>query len=192
MFKYLSSNYKNTDYSLFKYETNKNKGQFICKIHNQSYTQSLGSHKNGVKGCSKCAKNIMFYDDNTTQSLDMFGKVYFLRLKNNEEEFYKIGITSREDNKRINRFKKLYNVEILNIIESDIRDSYLLEQMILKNYKKYKYTPKIKFKGYSECFSKNPYYLYTEIIGSFYEDQAHNNQLHCEELGIDYEQQLIL
>lgn len=37
-----------------------------------------------------------------------------------------------------------------------IEEAYNLEQKFLKEFENYKYIPKIKFKGYTECLTTNP------------------------------------
>ena len=182
----------NIDYSNFRFESYYKKEIFRCKKHNIKYKQSLTSHKRGNQGCSKCAKGITYYDENTVELMsNKFGKIYFIKLSNNEEVFYKIGITGKDSNKRIRAYRKFYEVELLLEIESNIRDSYKLEQLLILNYKKYSYIPKKHFKGYSECFKENPVNFYKEMYSNFKEEEIQNNKNMCEEYGINYENNLI-
>ena len=49
-----------------------------------------------------------------------------------------------------------YKVIVEYTEEMHIEDAYNLEQFFLNEFKKYKYNPKIKFKGYTECLTTNP------------------------------------
>jgi hypothetical protein len=161
------------DYSLIK-QSDLGKGlklNIICPQHG-IFKQIQNSHIFG-HGCNKCSlikrsNNLKFNNrgwthsrwiemSRTSKNFDSF-KVYIIRCWNDEEEFYKIGKTFH---KIINRFLKdrtlinNYQYEILQIFESD-DGKYIstLEDSLLKENKENKYLPKIKFGGYSECFSK--------------------------------------
>lgn len=69
-----------------------------------------------------------------------------------------------------------------------MRDSYILEQLIIKDFSYYKYTPKTKFKGSGECFSKNPLDSYNRIVNYYHDNKIENDKMNCEELGLHYEQ----
>ena len=49
-----------------------------------------------------------------------------------------------------------YKVKIEFTEEMLIEEAYNLEQRFLKEFENHKYTPKIKFKGYTECLTTNP------------------------------------
>lgn len=75
--------------------------------------------------------------------------LYIVRLYNEEESFYKVGITSREDvSKRISSFP--YEVEVIDVFfypfSGFIKN---LEEHLLSLEEKH--TPLITFGGYSEC-----------------------------------------
>lgn len=161
------------DYSLIE-ESDLGKGlklSIICPQHGE-FKQIQNSHIFG-HGCNECSlikrsDNLKYNNRGWTHSrwiemgkasinFDSF-KVYIIKCWNEDEEFYKIGKTFH---KIVNRFLKdrtlinNYKYEILELFESD-DGKYIstLEDKLLKENKEYKYLPKIKFGGYSECFSK--------------------------------------
>lgn len=79
--------------------------------------------------------------------------MYVIKCYNDDEEFYKIGITSRTIEKRFNGNSSLpYRYKIIQSIEHKYDIIYDLETILHKYYREYKYTPKIYFKGSNECF----------------------------------------
>ncbi len=149
------------DYSSVKYKNFRTKIKIICPIHGE-FEQTPHSHLNGHH-CRKCS---MMNKDNG------FGKSYFLKFcnKNNnglgtfyilkcfneDEEFYKIGITSRTVKKRYNAKMDLpYNYEIIQEI-TDIADNIWKLELFFKRYIKQQnihYLPLTFFNGsLKECF----------------------------------------
>jgi hypothetical protein len=77
--------------------------------------------------------------------------IYKVKLYNEDESFYKIGISKNLKE----RFKTIpYDVEIIEIISSNRYDSYYIEQNYHNILKKFKYEPKTKFAGQTECFTR--------------------------------------
>lgn len=87
-------------------------------------------------------------------------KVYILKCYNEDEEFYKVGITFLNVKERYTNKKSMpYNYEVVKTIESD-DGIYIweLEKKIHTYNKEFIYSPKINFDGaYVECFSKVMY-----------------------------------
>jgi hypothetical protein len=93
--------FDNIDYSNLIFKNYNEKGIFRCKLHNVEYEQSLSSHKRGYQGCIKCAKNVTFYCDETIDYFkESYGKFYIVKLYNEDESFYKVGITGAKNNRR--------------------------------------------------------------------------------------------
>ena len=149
------------EYSKSIFTKRKSKVIIICPIHGE-FEQTPHSHLNGHH-CRKCS---MMNKDNG------FGKSYFLKFcnKNNnglgtfyilkcfneDEEFYKIGITSRTVKKRYNAKMDLpYNYEIIQEI-TDIADNIWELELFFKRYIKQQnihYLPLTFFNGsLKECF----------------------------------------
>lgn len=154
------------DYSKSKYTEAKGKVNIICKKHGE-FEQSYISHKRG-SNCQKCARNSEKIKENGGWSVEEWGKlstrsenfvnfrVYILKCEGNGEKFYKIGRTFTNVAKRYRHENHLpYKWIIERIFECDEPSkAYYLEKELLKINKEYKYTPKIKFHGINECFTK--------------------------------------
>ena len=79
--------------------------------------------------------------------------IYFV-CQQTKEEFCKIGITSRSIKERFssNSYSHL-KIKKTVLLEQDPNLIYDLENEILREYKKYKFTPEIPFDGQTECFT---------------------------------------
>lgn len=142
------------NYNLTIYNKAIEKVKIICKIHGE-FKQTPNSHLIG-SGCIKCG-----YDNNKGTTLDSFilnsksniSTLYIINCKNENEEFYKIGITNEELNKRFNKYSLPYNYKIINIYKNNPNYIWNLELELLIKYNNFKYIPSIKFGGYTECFN---------------------------------------
>lgn len=146
------------DYSLFEYKGNHQlKIKIICKNHG-IFEQSIDTHINQKSGCSTCANMNNGYSRSNFINLSKNNKAVFYIIKcwNEEEEFYKIGITTNSIIRRYSAKKQMpYQFKIIDTIIDEPYKIYNLEKELLKKYKKFKYKPKIKFNGYNECFKFN-------------------------------------
>ena len=78
-------------------------------------------------------------------------RLYIIHLYNEEESFYKIGITKKEVKRRFSK-KLPYKYTIIKIVESyNAGFIYDLEKILLKATKNLKYKPKRHFAGHTEC-----------------------------------------
>ena len=112
-------------------------------------------------GCPECALEKKGWSRTNFRNAcenENLGTFYIIRCFNNEEEFYKLGITSRtvKQRYRFEDFKlMLYNYEIIQEIQ-DVPNNVWEYEWFLKRYIKQQsihYVPKIKFDGYlTECF----------------------------------------
>lgn len=89
----------------------------------------------------------IYYQSNNKNKDPMF---YVIKLTNKTEVFYKFGLTFRSIKGRYSGCP--YNYEIIYIKRDTPENLYRLEKSYKKNFKKYQYTPKIKFHGKTECF----------------------------------------
>lgn len=77
--------------------------------------------------------------------------LYKIKLFNENEVFYKVGITTTPIS---NRFRQIpYNIEIIELIDTNLYDGYNQEKQIHKQLSKSKYSPQIQFGGKTECFT---------------------------------------
>ena len=144
------------DYSMVEYLEMLNNIKVICPQHGE-FEQRAFLHLKG-QGCNDCAQYSNWYNRaKRSKSFDSF-KAYFVKCYDNNQVFYKIGVTYRELRLRLREIP--YKYEIINVKEiKDINDKkgaemiFELESRFKKMYKNKKYTPKKEFKGMSECFS---------------------------------------
>lgn len=125
-----------------------------CSICNFIFLQT--PHKHLLKrGCPKCARLNSSFSKNGFIKYCKDGQaiLYIIICYNKNEEFYKIGITSKSVNKRYESDRQMpYNYDIISEYTSDAEIIYDLEKELHKKFKNFKYKPKIEFGGYTECF----------------------------------------
>lgn len=137
-------------YSDFIYKNGKTKIDIICPIHGK-FNQLIESHIFG-HGCPKCNKVGFSKESWLTKVKKNKAYFYILRIYHENEEFIKIGITSKSVYDRYKRLKE-YSFEVLKIVEGNASIIYDLEKEYLKEHKNLKYYPLLPFEGYTECFN---------------------------------------
>jgi len=143
------------DYSKTEYGNNAyDKLTITCKEHGDFETIP-NRHLNGKVGCPDCGNKSHGWTK-TSWGNACNGKIaifYIIKCWNEEEEFYKFGITCISIVNRYGYFSKMpYNWEVIKSIESeDWENIYDLERKFKKENKNDKYIPKIYFAGFSEC-----------------------------------------
>lgn len=171
-------NYK-YNYNNLNYTYSGNKIIVICKEHGAFYP-TANNHLRG-SGCPECAKEgngASGYNKNNWVSFfnKATGKkqptVYIIKCssKNKEEEFIKIGRTFRTLKHRFGKTPNTYlpySYKELAIIKGDVEFIFDLEKKLHKDFKKFKYVPKSRFSGETECFSTN---IITELKNIKYEE----------------------
>jgi hypothetical protein len=153
-------NFKYT-YENFTYINSKVKFNVKCPIHGYFET-TPNNHQQGV-GCKECSlersrltsrfDSIKYYTKNINEGLET-GYLYIVEVFSETENFLKVGISKHGAYKRLNKTlsKAKYNFKILKEIEMSNITSALMEKIIQDRLYKYKYKPKNKFGGYTECF----------------------------------------
>ena len=131
--KFIKENYNCT----FKYLRERITGEKVTK-------STLEKLKNNI--------NYIFKNSNTS---NLTGRLYLLRVYNKDEEFYKIGITRSTVDYRFNSSKinQFYEYSIEEEITGNLLEMYQAEQTLKRIYCNYSYMPKHKFDGRTECFS---------------------------------------
>ena len=152
------------DFSKFEYITNKHHGICICtecKIEWLSRPDILLANKSH---CPNCKINSIYtkayYLKHNIENHPCY--IYLCVFKKEDEKFLKIGIS-----KNIKyRFREMceYDILVSNSYHTDFFNAYDLEQSLLKEYAEYKYKPKYKFKGHTECLQ---FSVYDEIRKRF-------------------------
>lgn len=149
-------------YSFYTYEksryiSNSTKLIITCPIHGD-FSQTPSNHLQG-KGCKECMK------ETNTFNKEGFKRVakgkectfYIIECFNENETFYKIGITSRSVKQRYSNIHSMpYSYKIIKEIKGTPDFIWDTEAKYKKQYKNDIYTPSIKFAGSkTECFNKS-------------------------------------
>lgn len=141
-------------YDKFVYISNSTKSTITCKIHGD-FEQSADNHLKG-HGCYKCniKNNGYTRKDFISSSKNKICTLYLIKCWNEEEEFYKIGITAQSVRSRFIRGRDMpYKYMLIEQLTSNSANFiWEKEKQIKKEIRKFSYTPKIKFAGYTECF----------------------------------------
>ena len=138
------------------YRGNKIKLNIECPLHGD-FQQTPNSHLSG-SGCPQCATELYGGYSRSDFVKKTKGKnciFYILKLFNENEEFYKIGIASTSIIVRYSTKAKMpYSYEIIQEIKGEAGEIWDLELKNKRLLKDFHYTPKINFKGsVTECFS---------------------------------------
>lgn len=142
------------DYSLINYKGVKDKVQIICKRCNHIFFQTPDGHCQG-KGCRDCGNRNNYHKSNwIKKAKEREGIFYIIKCWNQNEEFYKLGITYRSVKIRHNTHNMPYNYEIIKEVKSkDLDYIWRLEKRFKKWKRKQHYKPLIHFLGDKfECF----------------------------------------
>ena len=143
------------DYSKVNYINSKEKVTITCKKHGE-FLQIPADHMRGI-GCSKCGMQSNFkrteYIERAKGRTCIF---YTIRCFNEEEEFYKIGITMKTVSERYaTKLKLPYDYEVVTEIHGNAEYVWNLEKEEKAKLKSFNYQPKTKFCGSkTECFTK--------------------------------------
>ncbi len=135
-------------YKPFIYTNGKQKVEIECKIHG-IFKQKVESHLSG-RGCPKCGHVGFSRNCWLNKLADKKAIFYILKVFNDDEEFIKVGITTKTVKDRYYSMKN-YKYEIIKTVISDGNEIYELEKMLLREFKKYKIKPKLAFEGWTEC-----------------------------------------
>lgn len=145
------------DYSLVEYTGIDNPVKIICKSHGE-FNQTPYHHKKNSAGCPICTKVTPYSRTkyvNACKSKGGKSSIYIIKMKLENEVFYKVGITNNTIEQRFQ--SNPYQIELLRLIGGDAGFIYDLEKSIHRLLSEYHYKPKIKFGGHAlECFSEIP------------------------------------
>lgn len=125
-------------------------GKFSARVANLIYNHS---------GCPGCANDLKGYTkhifvNSCIKNNNGNGTLYLAKIKDDNEEFLKIGITSYPNTeKRFGELRRIYN-EVTPILEinSEPAKVYSLEHYIHKHFVSKKYLPLKDFNGRQECY----------------------------------------
>ena len=146
-------------YPNYEYCGNRCEGKIECPVHGE-FKQLTDVHLMG-SGCTDCS----FIDGNRIKGYSRTDFInaskgrectlYIIKMSNEEENFYKIGISSHSTE---HRFKKSadvkYKIDIVFEYKSfDAGYIWDLEKKHHRKHKLFNYKPKESFAGYTECFT---------------------------------------
>ena len=127
----------------------------ICREHGL-FKQSYANHNNG-QGCHVCAREFSprlkrgFVKSGETKN---YASIYLIRCYDQSEEFYKIGITTKDIKVRFSGQSSLpYDYDLLDLFISSPSSIWDIEKVMHRIYKEVKYIPLKQFGGMYECFS---------------------------------------
>lgn len=146
------------DYSQVKYINSYTKVKIICSTHGV-FEQRPNDHLKAY-GCSECSKNLNAYSLSvyvkTCKKYDGHSSLYVVRLSNENESFFKVGITVNAKNRFREYTKAGYACEVITAIRDKAGYIWNLEKRLHFILKQWRYKPKIDFGGQTECFSQIP------------------------------------
>lgn len=125
---------------------------FKCNKHEIEFQQTPESISRGYKGCSKCSTENNSFDKQNYIKAHIECTLYLIQLSNENELFYKIGITHKSIKQRFATLKD-YKITILYELKKDSKTILDIEEHIKGTLiNNYKYIPNIDFGGKTECF----------------------------------------
>lgn len=145
------------DYSQVNYKNSSTPVMIGCKVHG-FFPQSPNGHLQGL-GCKQCSDAArpggysMLYFTQFPHKKNEDGLLYLIEFSGEFERFYKIGITQQTVEQRYKYHHTPYNLLPIQTRTGNLFSLYTTEQSIIKKLKPFKYIPKHKFSGYTECFS---------------------------------------
>lgn len=78
---------------------------------------------------------------------------YIVYCLNQDEQFVKVGITSREVHARLSEIRSNWTTKILFTKHLPYIKAFEMEQSFIEEFSEKHYKPSKKFSGWSECFS---------------------------------------
>ncbi len=154
--RFISKHGDEYDYSNVNYINIDTNVKIICKYHGE-FLQSPYNHIRGCK-CPSC-NTIVGYSK--TQWIDFCKNkensdpmVYIIKCFSNDEQFVKIGITTKPVYDRFKSTQSMpYEYQVIKEIKGSPGFVFDKEKELHKLYYKYKYKPLISFGGETECFT---------------------------------------
>lgn len=148
------------DYSYVNYYRATEKVQIICPEHGP-FLQRPGQHLRG-EGCPDCARERSVFDGYSYEYFNRYPHekqtpaiLYLIEFSNNDERFYKIGITKNSVKERYHWGYSQYELVVHMEQPMPLYEAFIREQEILNQLRKQRYVPQIKIGGWTECLSKH-------------------------------------
>lgn len=127
-----------------------------CNIHGD-FEQKANDHKLG-RGCAKCGLEIGGFQRSDFQELcnkhhDGLGYLYVIKCYNDNESFYKVGITSVSVKARFASTAMPYDYKVIYEVFNVGAFIFDIETQLHRLLSKYQYKPNVSFGGETECFT---------------------------------------
>lgn len=168
------------DYSAVDFKTTSGRVKIICPEHGL-FEQIAKSHMDGHEcfECSLMDKHWAYKArcENNPDFANKAGNLYLFRLTVEDEAFLKVGVSVNLPNRIAHYRKENIKVEPLSVIDLTAKQSADEEVKLLKFIRdnKYKYTPKFKFAGWTECVDEQ----YEDTLISYF-DRLEENYFNVE------------
>lgn len=141
------------DYSEVVYVNVKEKVSIVCK-HHGVFRQTPDNHLQG-QGCPACSLDTPFKKTgyiSRCKKTKGRSNIYIILCYNDDERFFKIGITNTSLGIRYSKVDSLpYEYTELLFLEGEAGEVWQLERDLLKLLVENKYAPKLNFAGMTEC-----------------------------------------
>lgn len=150
------------DYQLVQYINSQCSVKINCPIHG-IFEQAANHHLEG-HGCKQCSLQNTHRRTIYEQVCKGNSNLYIIKCSNDQEEFYKIGISKHRLGKRFNPSNMPYKFDEIAFLSDSAGIIWDLEKTLQRLCKNYKYLPKQVFSGSKhECFSCLPKEVLTLI-----------------------------
>jgi hypothetical protein len=143
-------------YNIDSFTDRLNDVEIACPVHGEFSNKAL-YHLQG-SGCPDCLSSlysIKIAEQKKDSWILKNAMVYTIRCWNDKEEFFKIGLTTKELKRRFGSVRDMpYKYELIKSEKLNLYEAVYREKELHNINKDNQYTPNIKFGGYDECFSK--------------------------------------
>ena len=146
-------------YDKVDYKNTHTKVIITCPDHGD-FPQEPAGHLRG-QGCPACGVEFSQLGDNLLNLIKsgryIDGSLYVIQAFNDNEEFFKIGISTKTIGQRFGSQKQMpYDFEVLLEAPIGAIEAFQNEQRVIEKLIEYAYEPQIYFPGITECLSVNP------------------------------------
>lgn len=145
------------DYTDVLYKLSSVKVNIKCNSCFETFSQVPNSHLRG-SGCPVCYSTRGYSRSEyreVCKKYDYNSNLYLVRCYNDHENFLKVGITVHEDVSERFKSRVPYDIEVLHVLKGYCDNVYDAENKLKRAFRKDRYSPKLSFKGETECFNLN-------------------------------------
>lgn len=144
--------------------------EIVCQNHGR-FMQSYANHYHNKQGCPDCAKDfsprLRSGFIRSAESKDGYASLYLINCFDDQENFYKIGITTKPLTTRFSGKEAMpYTYDVINLLIGDAEWIWDFEKLLHREYKSYKYLPEKEFGGRYECFSNICINEYVKLVNT--------------------------